>query len=44
MFTEKILECIECGKKVKKIILEESDTSYFLCPKCEIGDLDPDDD
>jgi DNA-directed RNA polymerase subunit RPC12/RpoP len=44
MFIEKNLECIECGKKVKKIILEDSDTSYFLCPFCEMGDIDSDDD
>lgn len=44
IFVEIIVECIECGSLVKKLVLEGSDMSTFLCPICEMGDIDFDDD
>ena len=39
MYTEVIATCVECGKDIKKVVLEGSDISEFLCPKCSMGEL-----
>jgi len=39
MFEEKLLEYVDCGKQVKKVVLEESDTDNFLCPHCESAEI-----
>ncbi|MBT3721544.1 hypothetical protein HN789_05800 [archaeon] len=44
MFEEKILTCVDCGNTVVKLVLENSDNSNYLCPVCELGEMDFDDD
>ena len=40
MYTEKTFECVECGRLIKKIVLEDTDTDNFLCPSCEYGEFE----
>ena len=44
MYVEIEAECIECGKKIKTVVLEGTDMSNFLCPQCEKGELVMDSD
>ena len=41
---EEVFECIDCGKTVKKIVLIGTDNSNFVCPQCEMGEIDFDED
>ena len=38
-FVEVKVNCSECGKELKIVIMEDSDTSDFLCPKCSSGEF-----
>jgi DNA-directed RNA polymerase subunit RPC12/RpoP len=37
-YVEKKVKCAECGKELKIVVLEGTDTSEYLCPKCSVGD------
>ena len=39
MYVEVEAVCVECGKKIKTIVLEGTDTTNFLCPRCEAGEV-----
>ena len=41
---EKIFECVDCGRTTKKLVLESTDNSNYLCPQCEMGEMDFDED
>jgi hypothetical protein len=43
-YVELRVKCNECGKESKIVILEGSDTSDYLCPKCSTGDFFEEDD
>ena len=34
------VKCAECGKEIRIITLEGTDTSEFLCPKCSTGEFE----
>ena len=44
MYEEKVFTCIECERSVKKIVPEGAHIDDYLCPNCEMGDMDSDDD
>jgi Zn finger protein HypA/HybF involved in hydrogenase expression len=37
-YVEVKVKCEECGKLSKIVVLEGTDTSEYLCPKCSVGD------
>lgn len=37
-FVEVKVNCSACGKELKIVKLESSDTSEFLCPRCSSGE------
>jgi DNA-directed RNA polymerase alpha subunit len=43
-YVELTVKCTECGKEVKIVTLEGSDTSEYLCQKCSTGDFLEEDD
>ena len=43
-YVEEKVTCIECGKELKVVVLEGTDLSDYLCPKCSTGDIAIDDD
>ncbi len=38
MYVEVEAVCAECEKKIKTVVLEGTDMSNFLCPRCESGE------
>lgn len=42
MYVEVEAVCAECGKKIRTIVLEGTDMTNFLCPRCESGELEMD--
>ena len=44
-YTEVKVKCSDCGKELRVVVMEGTDTSDYLCPRCSSGDLfDNDDD
>ncbi len=45
IYAEVKVNCTECGKECRVVVLEGTDMSEYLCQKCSTGDfLDEDDD
>ena len=44
MYIEVEADCIECGKKIRTVVVEGTDMSNFLCPRCESGEFVMDSD
>ena len=43
-YVEVKAKCVECGQEVKIVVLEGTDTSEYLCPKCSSGEFPADDE
>ena len=43
-YVEVKVKCEECGKESRIVVLEGTDTSEWLCPKCSVGDFTEEDD
>lgn len=44
MYVEVEATCVECGNKIKTVVLEGTDMTNFLCPRCESGEFVMDSD
>ena len=38
-YVEVKVTCTDCGKELKIVTLEGTDTSDYLCPRCSAGEL-----
>ena len=43
-YVEVKVNCAECDKELKIVVLEGEDTSEYLCPKCSSGEFDFDEE
>lgn len=44
MYEEKIFTCVECERSTLRLVLEESDNTNYICPSCNMEEMDSDND